>query len=115
MTSHTATAALASALGCICGLVVGAIVGHGARRGVRRMASHEFCSHTVGSPCHLDTMSAAEFWSEELAGVLEPLLNHYRRHTPHRCEIERDAALTLNSYRTAVQAAASEGTGDDEL
>ena len=47
----------------------------------------------------LPVLDAATARERELVEALEALLRHYRRHTSHRCEIDRDAAATLAAHR----------------
>jgi hypothetical protein len=52
-------------------------------------------------------VAAADALADDLAG----LLNHYERHTTHRCEIDRDAWESLAAYRAArTTPAAPEGS-----
>jgi hypothetical protein len=52
---------------------------------------------------------------DELAGCAEALCLHYRRHTRHRCEIDRDAGLAVIHYRAMLadqQPPADDGAGE---
>lgn len=58
---------------------------------------------------HVDRLTVRLAAADRLADEGEALLRHFRRHTSHRCEIDRDAEDALAAYRAARSA-----TGADE-
>ncbi|MGE3913696.1 MAG: hypothetical protein AB7K36_30385 [Chloroflexota bacterium] len=63
----------------------------GVRQGQPRMYESDF--EATSSP------SGALAAADSLADETDALLRHFRRHTKHRCEIDRDAAAALAAYR----------------